>query len=191
MLHNLDHKHLSAASNFCFYFVVGGAGLSMFGLVDAYLAVDLTIFQALKSLHPVAFAALLAIIAAVGIAGCFFTASIDEPRAAEGPDRTDNPVDTNALLDAERLQAMLHVLRYPVKIDGVFGSQTAEIVRSFQKDRELATDGIVGPLTLEALQKEVELRGRSDWVAQILNENTPARRWPVPRLSLVGASSPT
>jgi peptidoglycan hydrolase-like protein with peptidoglycan-binding domain len=39
----------------------------------------------------------------------------------------------------------------PVLIDGIFGPQTDGLVRGFQNALELASDGIVGPLTWRAL----------------------------------------
>ena len=38
-----------------------------------------------------------------------------------------------------------------IKVDGVFGPQLEATVRSFQEDSSLAVDGIVGPLTWNAL----------------------------------------
>ena len=41
--------------------------------------------------------------------------------------------------------------------DGVFGRQTEEAVRNFQRDHGLNPDGVVGPLTWDALQKFFEI----------------------------------
>ena len=49
------------------------------------------------------------------------------------------------------VQGRLAALGYAVAVDGVFGRGTADAVRSFQRDRGLAPDGIVGPGTLAAL----------------------------------------
>ncbi len=50
------------------------------------------------------------------------------------------------------LQARLKKLGFdPGDIDGIFGSSTAEAVASFQRDRMLISDGIVGPQTFNAL----------------------------------------
>ncbi len=42
---------------------------------------------------------------------------------------------------------------YPNKIDGSFGPKTHEAVVDFQKEQGLKTDGLVGPITQEALDK--------------------------------------
>ena len=40
----------------------------------------------------------------------------------------------------------------PLKVDGIFGGRTRERVLEFQKDNSLAADGLVGKLTMAALQ---------------------------------------
>ena len=56
------------------------------------------------------------------------------------------------------IQAWLKELRhYRGEIDGVFGSETEMAVISFQEESELYADGIVGPLTMAALEDAIQL----------------------------------
>lgn len=49
------------------------------------------------------------------------------------------------------LQKQLVAAGYSLKVDGAYGKQTASAVRKFQKKKHLAVDGVVGPVTYEAL----------------------------------------
>lgn len=56
--------------------------------------------------------------------------------------------------DVEELQRTLNAdPRYPTKVDGIFGADTAASVRAYQADHGLNADGIVGPKTWEALRQ--------------------------------------
>lgn len=171
----------------CFALVVAGALFSIFGLIDAFVAADLIIFEALNGVHAVVFGTVMSVVAATGIIGSVALTPGNSLSARMEPEPKNFTSSVNLKLDAERLQAMLHVLRYPVRIDGIFGLQTEEMIREFQEDTGLAVDGIVGSLTLEALQKQVERLRRTDWVGQILSENPPPPVVRAPVLSLVGA----
>ena len=56
--------------------------------------------------------------------------------------------------DVEELQRTLNAdPRYPTKVDGIYGADTAASVRAFQADHGLNADGIVGPKTWDALRQ--------------------------------------
>lgn len=55
------------------------------------------------------------------------------------------------------LQQILTDVKYHTGVDGIFGSNTREVVKEFQADHNLSADGIVGPKTWAALdQNKVE-----------------------------------
>ncbi|RPK04706.1 peptidoglycan-binding domain-containing protein [Priestia endophytica] len=51
------------------------------------------------------------------------------------------------------LQQSLKDAKYVISVDGIFGMGTQNIVRDFQNDHNLFTDGIVGPATWAALDQ--------------------------------------
>ncbi len=56
--------------------------------------------------------------------------------------------------DVRALQRRLNILGFdPGREDGIFGDQTAQAVRDFQRNVGLRSDGIVGPTTLKALDR--------------------------------------
>ncbi len=54
-------------------------------------------------------------------------------------------------------QKMLHDLNFKVTVDGMFGSETENIVKEFQQKHSLSVTGIVTPELLGAIQEEVSL----------------------------------
>lgn len=55
--------------------------------------------------------------------------------------------------EVKKIQQILQGQGYNVgPIDGMFGAQTQAAVQAFQKSKGLVPDGIVGPLTWQALQ---------------------------------------
>ncbi|HWI61535.1 MAG TPA: L,D-transpeptidase family protein, partial [Symbiobacteriaceae bacterium] len=76
---------------------------------------------------------------AVNITGQVFTGRVLIPGQAAGT-------------DVRAVQEILRVLGYyQGQADGVYGPTSAEAVRRFQADHNLAPDGIVGPATYDAL----------------------------------------
>jgi peptidoglycan hydrolase-like protein with peptidoglycan-binding domain len=68
--------------------------------------------------------------------------------------------------DVKQLQRWLNFLGYRVRPSGIFGQITLRAVKRFQASRHLVVDGIVGPITADALEaavanKERKLHGRS------------------------------
>lgn len=51
--------------------------------------------------------------------------------------------------DVQEIQSLLGI-----SIDGKFGAQTLQAVKTFQDSHNLVADGIVGPMTLAALRKQ-------------------------------------
>jgi peptidoglycan hydrolase-like protein with peptidoglycan-binding domain len=62
--------------------------------------------------------------------------------------------------EVKQLQRWLSYLGYRVAPTGVFGSRTVRAVKRFQASRHLVVDGIVGPITANALQAAVANRER-------------------------------
>lgn len=78
--------------------------------------------------------------------------------SAQAPTTTLKPGDSGS--QVIQLQQALTALGYsPGKADGTYGPGTTQAVSSFQKAHGLATDGVVGPKTLAALQQAVSASG--------------------------------
>jgi hypothetical protein len=80
------------------------------------------------------------------------TTPTNTPPAAEAPSQTLKPGDQGA--QVKTLQKALASLGYsPGTPDGDYGPSTQNAVERFQIAKGLAEDGVVGPATLNALQK--------------------------------------
>jgi hypothetical protein len=81
------------------------------------------------------------------------TAANTNPVSA-APEQTLNPGDTG--VQVKKLQQALAAVGFsPGKPDGVYGPATKVAVERFQVAKGLGEDGVVGPATLNALQKAV------------------------------------
>jgi cell wall-associated NlpC family hydrolase len=59
--------------------------------------------------------------------------------------------------EVRTLQTKLQTLGYTVgTVDGVFGERTRYAVVSFQSSHNLAADGIVGPMTIQAIDRDLQ-----------------------------------
>lgn len=81
----------------------------------------------------------------VNIVGQIFTGRLLIPGQATGP-------------DVRAVQELLRILGYYAgEADGVYGQETAEAVRRFQRTYRLAPDAVVGPMTYDALMRAFDL----------------------------------
>jgi Putative peptidoglycan binding domain/N-acetylmuramoyl-L-alanine amidase len=75
------------------------------------------------------------------------------------PEADARSLSTPPLLDLDSVQGVqqaLNAVGYRVDVDGVDGAETDQAIRSFQKQVGISVDGVVGPMTLAALRRELE-----------------------------------
>ncbi len=69
----------------------------------------------------------------------------------EPPTTTEHGIALSAESEGRQVELLQKALG-GIKVDGIFGPETEEAVRSFQASRGLTVDGVVGPLTSAALR---------------------------------------
>jgi hypothetical protein len=73
------------------------------------------------------------------------------------------------------MQNALHKLGYNIKVDGIAGQQTEQIIKEFQAQAGITVDGIAGPQTRAALEAKVLASSNMVFpVASADNSSTPA-----------------
>ncbi|MEU4426006.1 peptidoglycan-binding protein [Actinoplanes sp. NPDC024001] len=68
------------------------------------------------------------------------------------------------------LQHLLLAHGHTVTVDGIFGAQTGDAVRAYQRAKNLADDGVVGPQTWRALIVEVRPGSQGSAVRGVQHE---------------------
>lgn len=69
----------------------------------------------------------------------------------------------------QRLQTMLTALGHPLATDGVFGPRTRQALMRFQREHGLSADGIAGPETLGRMREAMPLSGLRRIVGTVLS----------------------
>jgi peptidoglycan hydrolase-like protein with peptidoglycan-binding domain len=108
----------------------------------------------------------------------------------EPPTTTEHSIVISSESEGKQVTLLQQALGN-VKVDGVYGSETEEAVRSFQTSRGLAVDGIVGPQTSAALRGNATVKAFASVQAEIPGEATSASQGAtVPAVLTSTASGP-
>jgi murein L,D-transpeptidase YcbB/YkuD len=104
---------------------------------------------------------ILYMIAAVAVIFVFWIVFSDDDTPAAGSETGEATPSTETISsplifgdsgpDVVILQERLVAEGLPVAVDGVYGPETADAVRTFQEQEQLTVDGVVSPATAEAL----------------------------------------
>lgn len=58
--------------------------------------------------------------------------------------------------EVKEVQEYLYVMGYDINIDGIFGHKTENVIKDFQSNNGLISDGIIGEQTLEAIKESIK-----------------------------------
>ena len=105
-------------------------------------------------------------LAADGIVGSKTWAALQSGNTSSRGSSSSREIGSTELLKigsrgtaVSNLQQRLKDLGYSIgKVDGIFGSQTQNAVKAFQKDNGLVADGIAGPKTIAKLNPDKSFR---------------------------------
>ena len=105
-------------------------------------------------------------------------ASGGPPSSAPSPEPATTTEHTIVLMFGSegRQVRLLQAALGGIKVDGIFGPETEEAVRSFQSSHSLAVDGIAGPLTTAALNGRSNTSFAADINSSIPGEGADERR---------------
>jgi len=128
------------------------------------------------------------------------TINADAPNP-EPPTTTEHSIILTSGSEGRQVRLLQQALG-SIKVDGIFGPETEQAVRSFQSGRGLSVDGVVGPLTSAALRSAGAGKAFASFKAPIPGESaeTPAQGTaaaqattadaPEPEASTQGSTSP-
>ena len=89
----------------------------------------------------------------------------------EPPTTTEHVIVLSSGAEGRQVKLLQQALG-GVHIDGTFGAETEEAVRSFQTSRGLAADGVVGPQTIAALRSNATVKSFATVQSELPGETT-------------------
>jgi len=92
---------------------------------------------------------------------------------AEPPTTTEHTIVLSVESEGRQVR-LLQQARGGIKVDGIFGPETEQAVRTFQTSRDLAVDGVVGPQTISALHGVAATRALASFHTEIPGEQAAA-----------------
>jgi peptidoglycan hydrolase-like protein with peptidoglycan-binding domain len=100
------------------------------------------------------------------------SSAVTAASASPGPPTTTEHVITLKPGSEGRHVKLLQTTLGGVHVDGVFGAETEQAVRSFQSSKGLTADGVVGPQTIAALRGDVAVKAYASIASEAPGEAT-------------------